>query len=228
MKKFLVLLLSATVAASTWAQGDSPGRAGIIERLDSCEAILQEFQGNARLAIPADVLRRARGIIVTNQFKASFFLGIKDGYGVMLVRRPNGKWSVPAFLKAGDVSLGFQVGGQALNTVMILLDDETPRRLFRGRVNFGTEAKVVAGIRAAESQMVTQNLPAGTNVLVYTNQEGFIAGVALKTGFISPDEKTNQAFYNARHKLPELLYSDWVQPPPEARYLMDYVEKITH
>lgn len=227
MKKFLTFILGATLVASSFAQSDIPSHKAILERLDSCEAILQEFQGNARLAIPADVLRRARGIIITNQFKASFFLGIKDGYGVMLVRRPNGKWSVPAFLKAGDVSLGFQVGGQALNTVMVILDDETPRRLFRGRVNFGSEAKVVAGIRSAESEMVTQNLPSGTNVLVYSNQEGLIAGVALKTGFISPDERVNDAFYKTKHKLPELLYSDWVQPPEEARFLMNYVEQLT-
>lgn len=227
MKKFLTILLGVCLAATTWAQGEMPSRKGVIERLDSCEAILQEFQGNARLKIPDHILRRAKGLIITNQFKASFFLGIKDGYGVLLVKRPNGRWSVPSFLKAGDVSLGFQVGGQALNTVMVLLDDETPRRLFRGRVNFGTEAKVVAGIRAAESEMVTGEIPAKANVLVYTNQEGLIAGVALKTGFISPDEKANQILYNARHKLPELLYSDWVQPPPEARYLMNYVEQIT-
>lgn len=226
MKKFLVFLLCGLAVAAVSAQS-VPKRSEVIVRLDSCEAIIREFQGNSKLAIPHEVLRRAKGIIITNQFKASFFLGVKDGYGVMLVKRPNGKWSVPAFLKAGDISFGFQFGGTALNTVMILLDEDTPRRLFRGRVNFGSEAKVVAGIRAAEAELVTKQIPKGTNVLVYNNQEGLIAGIALKTGFISPDEAANESFYNTKYKLPELLYSDWVTPPPEAHYIMDFVTQIT-
>lgn len=225
MKKLFSLFLGLTLIVSGWAQ---PKASTLVTQLESCEAILREFQGTARLAIPEEVLKRAQGIIIVNQFQASFFLGVKDGYGVILVRRPNGKWSVPAFLKAGDISLGLQFGGRAINTVMVLLDDETPRRLFRGRVNFGTDAKVVAGIRKAEAEMVNRPLPAGANVLVYTSQEGLIAGVALKTGFITPDDKANQAYYHTRHRLPELLYSDWVQTvPSEARYLMNYVESIT-
>lgn len=227
MKKLFSLFLGLMLAASAGAQ-NPPKASTLVTQLESCEAILREFQGNSKLAIPDEVLKRAKGIIIVNQFQASFFLGVKDGYGVILVRRPNGKWSVPAFLKAGDISLGLQFGGRAINTVMVLMDDNTPRRLFKGRVNFGTDAKVVAGIRKAEAEMVNQSLPAGANVLVYTSQEGLMAGVAIKTGYISPDDKANQAYYNTRHRLPELLYSDWVQAvPTEARYLMSYVESIT-
>lgn len=226
MKKLLFLVLGITLAVSASAQ-NAPKPGTLVTQLESCEAILREFQGNSKLAIPDEVLKRARGIIIVNQFQASFFLGVKDGYGVILVRRPNGKWSVPAFLKAGDISLGLQFGGRAINTVMVLMDDETPRRLFKGRVNFGTDAKVVAGIRKAEAELVNQGLPAGANVYAYTSQEGLIAGVALKTGYLSPDDKANQAYYSTRHRLPELLYSDWVQEvPTEARYLMNYVESI--
>ncbi len=223
MKKLLSLVLILGLGAAARAQKP----ATLVTQLESCEAILQEFQGNAKLAIPAETLRRARGIIIINQFQASFFLGVKDGYGVILVRRPNGKWSVPAFLRAGDISLGLQFGGRSINTVMVLLDDETPRRLFKGRLNFGTDAKVVAGIRAAESEMVNQPLPNGANVLVYTSQEGLLAGVAIKTGYIAPDDKANRSYYNTRYRLPELLYSDWVTPPAEAKFLMDYVASIT-
>ena len=227
MKKLLSLFLSLSLAAAALAQ-TPPKVSTLVTQLESCEAILQEFQGNMKLAIPPQVLRQAKGLIIINQFQASFFLGVKDGYGVILVRRPNGKWSVPAFLKAGDISLGLQFGGRSINTVMVLMDEETPRRLFKGRVNFGTDAKVVAGIRMAEAEYVTQSLPAGANVLVYTNQEGLMAGVALKTGFISPDDKANQTYYNTRYRLPELLYSDWVATPPvEAQYLMQYVERLT-
>lgn len=233
MKKLLSLVLGLALAGTTAAQS-APKASTLVTQMESCEAIIREFQGNSKLAIPDSVLRQARGIIIINQFQAGFFLGVKDGYGVVLVRRPNGKWSVPAFLKAGDISLGLQFGGRAINTVMVLMDDETPRRLFKGRVNFGTDAKVVAGIRRAEAEMVNQQLPGNTeanknaNVYVYTSQEGLMAGVAIKTGYVSPDDKANQAYYSTRHKLPELLYSDWVTTvPTEAKYLMDYIAEIT-
>ena len=227
MKKFHLLSLLVGLSAGTLAFGGAPKQSQLITQLDSCEAILQDVQGNVKTAIPADILRRARGLIIVNQFQAGFFLGIKDGYGVAMVRRPNGQWSVPAFLKAGDISFGFQFGARSLNTIMVLLDDNTARLLFKSRLNFGTDARAVAGIRAAEREYVTKPLPDGANVLVYANQEGLMAGVALKTGFLSPDNAANEAFYNAKHRMPELLYSDWVTPPAEAKYLMDYVTSIT-
>lgn len=233
MKKLLSLVLGLALAGTAAAQ-NAPKASTLVTQMESCEAIIREFQGNSKLAIPENVLKQAKGIIIINQFQAGFFLGVKDGYGVVLVRRPNGKWSVPAFLKAGDISLGLQFGGRAINTVMVLMDDDTPRRLFKGRVNFGTDAKVVAGIRRAEAEMVNQQLPGNTeannnaNVLVYTSQEGLMAGVAIKTGYVSPDDKANQAYYSTRHRLPELLYSDWVTSvPTEAKYLMNYVAEIT-
>ena len=202
-------------------------RKSVITQLDSCEAILREMQGNYKTAIPADYLRKAKGIIVINQFQGSFLLGIKDGYGVAMVRRANGKWSVPAFLKAGELSIGLQVGGRAINAVYLLMDDDTARLLFKNRMNLGAEANVAAGIRAAEGEAVTKPLPAHTNVLVYSTTEGLFAGAAVKTGYITPHEVANQLFYNSKNRMPELLYSDWVTPPAEAQFIMDYVSQIT-
>jgi lipid-binding SYLF domain-containing protein len=65
-------------------------------------------------------------------------------------------------------------------------------------------------------------------VYVYSNVEGLYAGATVKTGYLSPNQKANELFYNATHRMPELLYSDWVQPPQEARFLMDYVTRLTN
>jgi SH3 domain-containing YSC84-like protein 1 len=227
MKKFLtaVLCLAALAVSLPAAQGLT--RESVITQLDSCEAILQEIQGNIKTAIPVEILRRAKGIIIVNQFQGSFIFGIKDGYGVALVRRPNGKWSVPAFLKAGEFSFGLQAGAKAINAVYVLMDDDTARLLFRNRMNLGAEAKAVAGIRASEREAVSKALPADANVYVYSNIEGLYFGATVKTGYLSPNQKANELFYNATHRMPELLYSDWVQPPKEAQFLMDYVTRLT-
>ncbi len=227
MKKFLTALFCVTALAALLPAATGLTREAVITQLDSCEAILQEIQGNAKTAIPANILRRAKGLVIINQFQAGFLLGIKDGYAVALVRRPNGKWSVPAFLKAGELSFGLQAGGKAINAVYVLMDDNTARLLLKNRMNLGAEAKAVAGIRAAEREAVTKNLPGDANVLIYSTTEGFYLGAALKTGYMSPNDEANRVFYNSNHRMPELLFSDWVTPPTEAHFLMDYVTRLT-
>jgi lipid-binding SYLF domain-containing protein len=226
MKKFLTAIFCFTTLAAALSAADGFDRANVLKQLDSCEAILQEIQGNVRTAIPAEVLHKAKGIIIVNQFQGGFIFGIKDGYGVALVRRPNGKWSVPAFLKAGEFSLGLQVGAKSINAVYVLMDDETARLLFRNRMNLGVDAKAVAGIRAAEREAVSKPLPGDANVLIYSSTEGFYVGATLKTGYLSPHQRANELFYNNNHRMPELLYSDWVTPPSEARFIMDYVTRL--
>jgi lipid-binding SYLF domain-containing protein len=228
MKKLLTTLLClAALAGAQTAQAFQVKRSTLVERLDTCEAILQDLQSSTKTAIPADILHRARGIVVVNQVQAGFIFGVKDGYAVALVRRPNGRWSVPAFLNSGEASLGLQAGVKAINTVYVILDDETARLLLNRKFNFGAEAKVIAGIRSAQSEAVTKHLPGDANVLAYTLREGYYLGAAIKTGFMSPNEEANRVFYNTTNKVPELLYSDWVQAPPETHYLINYVTRLT-
>lgn len=228
MKKFLTILLCvAAFAGANTAHAYQAKRSTLVERLDTCEAILQDLQSSTKTAIPADILRRARGIVIVNQVQAGFIFGIKDGYAVAMVRRPNGRWSVPAFLSAGEASLGFQAGVKAINTVYIILDDATARLILKSKFNFGLEAKAVAGVRAAEGEAVTKHIPGSANVLVYTLREGLYLSAAIKTGFMSPNEDANRVLYNSTNKLPELLYSDWVQAPPETQYLINYVTRLS-
>ena len=227
MKKFLSALFCLTALVATLPAAPSATRESVITQLDSCEAILQEIQGNVKTAIPTNILRRAKGIVIVNQFQAGFLVGVKDGYAVAMVRRPNGKWSVPAFLRSGELSFGLQAGGKAINAVYVLMDDNTARLLLKNRMNLGAEAKAVAGIRAAEREAVTKNLPGDANVYVYSTTEGFYLGAAVKTGYMSPNDEANRVFYNSNHRMPELLFSDWVTPPPETHFLMDYVTRLT-
>ena len=90
MKKFLILSLLALFGAATVRAAAS--RADLVVRIETCEAILSEFQSRADTAIPASVLQKARALIIVNQFKAGFLFGVKDGYGVILVKNPNGRW----------------------------------------------------------------------------------------------------------------------------------------
>ena len=219
MKKLRLFLLSVLTAAAAFGADTALARAEYVKRIESCEAVLRELQMNPATAIPADILAQARGLVITNQVRAGIILGVKDGYGVVMVKRPSGQWSVPAFLKAGEASIGLQLGASAVETVYVIVDDATPRLLYNQRFNIGAVAKAIAGPRVAERENNRQPLIAAP-VLVYTRNMGLFAGATVKAGYLTRDDTANRSFYSTTYTLPEILYSDWITPSPEVQPLM--------
>jgi len=223
MKKFLLLTLVALLGVISGRAEAT--RDDLVRRVESCEAILQTFQIRRDTAIPAEVWQRAKAVIILNQFKAGFFLGVQDGYGAILVKKANGRWSVPVLLNAGEASLGFQVGAKSVDSVLILTDAATPRMLFQNRFNIGVDAKAVAGPRAAEAERNQSEL-LDAPILVYTRSTGLYAGATVKLGHLSRNDKANFLLYNTKYTMPELLYSDWVTPVAESQPLMNLMQRL--
>jgi SH3 domain-containing YSC84-like protein 1 len=224
--KRLLLLSVAALFGSALVRAETT-RADLVDRIETCEAILQGFQSGPH-AIPAQVLQRAQAIIIVNQFKGAFLLGIKDGYGVVLARKPNGRWSLPVLISAGEASLGFQVGANSVETIYVITDQKTPRMLFNHRFNIGIDAKAVAGPKAAEKEKLNAEI-LETPMLVYTKSTGLYAGATVKAGHLSRNDAANFQLYKTRYAMPELLYSDWVNPAtvaPEVLPLMGLVQKL--
>jgi lipid-binding SYLF domain-containing protein len=224
MKKIVLLSLIALLSALTTHAAPPLLRKELVTRIESCEAILREFMADPATAIPPQILQQARALVIVNQFKAGFLLGIKDGYAVIMVKQADGDWSLPVLLAAGEASVGLQVGAKAVETIMVITDDETPRLLFNQRFNAGVDAKAVAGPKVAETQK--DNHPVLAPVLVYTKSRGLFAGATMKTGYIARADEANFLLYQTEYTLPELLYSDWVKPPSEVVPLMQYVKQI--
>jgi lipid-binding SYLF domain-containing protein len=226
MKKILLLSLVAFFAWSAPLRAEAK-REDLITRVETCEAILQDFMIHRDLAIPASVLKQAHAIVIVNQFKAGLLLGIKQGYGVILARKPDGRWSLPVLISAGEASLGLQLGAKSVETIYIITDDTTPRLFFNKRFNVGVDAKAVAGPKAAEVENNNQEIVPTAPVLVYTKSAGLFAGATVKAGYLSRNDDANRVLYNTNYTMPELLYSDWVSAPSEVQPLMEYVTKIT-
>ena len=226
MKKIVLLSLLALIGAFTLPSAQAAmNRSDLVARVESCEAILREFMANPATAIPSGILQQAKAIVIVNQFKAGFFLGIKDGYAVIMVKQANGHWSLPVMLAAGEASLGFQVGAKADETIMVIMNDQTPRMLFNQRFNVGVDAKAVAGPKVAASEKDNHPIIEAP-VLVYSKSRGLFAGATVKTGYIARNDEANFTLYNTQYTLPELLYSDWVKAPAEVQPLMNYMEQI--
>jgi lipid-binding SYLF domain-containing protein len=218
---FLIVALASTYAADT-AQFD---RAEYVNRLQTCNAILQSTMLYPDRAIPASILHRARGIVIVNQDEVSLVLGLKHGWGVALIKKPNGQWSVPVFIKANELSFGLQAGGKTIETIYLLMDEPSTKLLFQSQFKFGVDAKAVAGPAAAEAERSTEVFNA--QVLVYSNVKGFYAGATVKTGAIAPIVDATQQFYDTHYGIPEILFSDWVKPQPESQPLMNGMQKLT-
>ena len=228
MKKLLILSLVALLgSAPAFAHPNDAHtpRADLVVRVETCEAIIREFMANPEYAIPPSVWQHARGILILSQFKAGFVFGVKGGYGVLMVKKPNGHWSVPVLVDASEASLGFQIGAKSVDTVCILTDDATPRLLFTNRLNIGVDAKAVAGPHAAEVENDAKYTFIAP-VLVYTRSEGLYAGATVKAGHVERNDEANFILYNTSYTMPELLYSDWVTPPADVQPLMSYIEQL--
>jgi lipid-binding SYLF domain-containing protein len=226
MKKFLPLLILALVGTGADVARATPDRANLVSEVQSCYAILQEFMSNPATAIPPQVWQRTQAIIICNQFKAGFIFGVKGGYGVLLVKKPGGHWSLPILLTANEASLGIQLGAKSVETIFVITDSQTPKLLFSHRFNIGVDAKAVIGPKAADTE--SDNHPIlSAPVLVYSKEAGLYAGATVKAAEVGRNDDANYALYNTNFTLPELAYSDWVQPPAELQSFINYVQHLS-
>lgn len=225
MKPFSFLTLGAAVLGLAFAPARAATRADYVQTLNNCQTALQVMQARASTTIPPSILQRAHAIAIIHQVKAGFIFGIKGGSGVLLVKKTSGSWSLPGFLSSGDVSFGLQAGAKTIDTVFIFLDDQSPRLLLQGKVDFGADAKAVAGPHVVGNG--NDEFVKNASVLVYTSAEGLFAGASVNTGYLWPNNKANRDFYATDNNMPEIIYSDWITPPPEVQPLMNYIARLT-
>ena len=226
MKKIISLLSLVLFCAATSGARAAPDRAELVSEVQSCYAVLQQFMSQPATAIPPEVWQKAQAVLVVNQFKAGFIFGVKGGYGVILVKRPGGHWSLPVLLSASEASIGLQAGVKSVETVFIITDSETPRLLFNQRFNIGVDAKAVAGPKVAEVERDNRPLLSAP-VLVYSRESGLYAGATVQAAQVARNAAANYLLYNTTYTLPELLYSDWVQPPEDVQAFMAYVQRLS-
>ncbi len=131
----------------------------------------------------------------------------------MAVRKTKNGWSAPAFLNVGGGSLGFQIGGEKIDYVLVVLNDGGLKGLLEDKFEFGGEASVAAG-PVGRTAAATTNATLDAGILTYSRSQGAFAGVSLKGAVISQDEDMNQAIYKKSAR--ELLFdpvTPWTAAP---------------
>ncbi len=214
MKTALVGLFVLGFASSLFAID----KVELDNRIRTLTAKFEAMQQKPDKNIPAETLRKAKGIVLLDRTKAGFVFAYQGGSGVAMVKNANSeKWSPTAFLTANEASLGFQVGGQQSFIVILFMNTNSTHLLTEPNLQFGGEARGTAGDSSvgAEGHVA----PAEPSVLVYDDRKGLYGGAAIKGGAIAPDETANRVYYEKALTMSEILFENKVKPTDTAAQL---------
>ena len=193
-------------------------KAELDERIHKLIIKLDSLQAKPDKRVPADKLNKAQGIILLDRTKAGFLFAYQGGSGVALARDARShEWGAPAFLKANEASLGFQIGGQQSFVVILLMNTNAVQSFAEGNFKFGGEAAGTAGNASGGVEGTTSDIEPLT--VIYTDREGLYGGAAIKGDAISPDTDADVAYYGQYLTMREILVEHKVQPTPVATEL---------
>ncbi len=218
------LALNCMVAPIQAQNPFSKSKADLETRIGENRIRLEERQVRPGQAIPAQVLKNARGLIIMHQVKAGLVIGAELGNGVALVKDSKGKWSPPAFVSLGKGSFGLQIGASESVSFLVLMTDESLRLLKGGGAgSAGVALKAADGPLGVGGDIgsVSTRQP----VLVYSNVDGAFAGATLETGAVVGAKKKNATVYGLT--LEQILFTGKAEVTPAGKQLVKVIEKYS-
>jgi|KBSMisStandDraft_5_1062788.scaffolds.fasta_scaffold136343_1 lipid-binding SYLF domain-containing protein len=198
----LISFLGGLVAtAPTLAQSEEAAR------IKTAIQVLQEIKDAPDSGVPRWVAEKAQGIAVFPSVKkGGLLVGGEWGRGVMSAKSAkSGTWSAPAFLTVTGGSVGAQIGGETVDFVLVIIDEQGLDQLARNQFKLGADAGVSAGPVGRNSEAST-DIQMRAKILSYSRSRGLFAGVTLKGSTIKQDRDANERFYGQPYKTTELLF----------------------
>jgi SH3 domain-containing YSC84-like protein 1 len=193
MKKLLLLTLIASLCAFAFAD-DQPKESKAADRVQSAADVLNEIQSAPDSGIPNEILGSAECVaVVPSMLKGGFIVGAKYGRGLASCRNPKG-WSAPAFFTVTGGSVGFQIGGQAVDLVMLIMNKDGMKHLLSSQFALGADASVAAGPVGRHAEGNT-DWKMRAEVLTYSRARGVFAGVTLNGAVVKQDKDSTREFY---------------------------------
>src|SRR5947207_10081483 len=193
MKRILVLAVVVSFSALALA-ADEPKESKAADRVQSAADVLNEIQSAPDSGVPEEILGHAECVaVVPSMLKGGFIVGAKYGRGVASCRTAKG-WSAPAFFLVEGGSFGFQIGGQAVDLVMLIMNNDGMQRLLSSQFALGADASVAAGPVGRHAEGNT-DWTMRAQVLTYSRARGIFAGVSLEGAVINQDKESTRGFY---------------------------------
>src|ERR1022692_4447429 len=214
MKKFLLLTLVVSLCSLSFAADDQPKESKAADRVQAAADVLNEIQAAPDAGIPQEVLGSAECVaVVPSMLKGGFIVGAKYGRGLASCRTPKG-WSAPAFFTLTGGSVGFQIGGQAVDLVMLIMNKNGMKHLLSSEFALGADASVAAGPVGRHAEGNT-DWKMRAEVLTYSRARGLFAGVSLNGAPARQDKDSTREFYGRMVPFKTSLTGE-VDPPAGA------------
>jgi SH3 domain-containing YSC84-like protein 1 len=221
-KSLLVVLLLGLNLASFAADEQSPTSKAAL-RAQAAADVLDEIQGAPDKGIPQEVLGSAECVaVVPSLLKGGFIVGGRFGRGLASCRTPKG-WSAPAFFTVKGGSVGFQIGGQAVDLVMLIMNNDGMQHLLSSKFSLGADASVAAGPVGRHAEGNT-DWKMRAQVLTYSRARGIFAGVSLAGAVINQDKDSTRDFYGRMVPFKTSLKGE-VDPPAGANAFLTALAK---
>jgi lipid-binding SYLF domain-containing protein len=223
MKKFLLLTLIVSLCSFAFGADDQPKETKAADRVQAAADVLNEIQAAPDAGIPQEVLGSAECVaVLPSMLKGGFIVGANYGRGLASCRTPKG-WSAPAFFVVTGGSLGFQIGGQAVDLIMLIMNKDGMKHLLSSQFELGADASVAAGPVGRHAQGNT-DWKMRAEVLTYSRARGLFAGVSLNGAVIKQDKDSTREFYGRMVPFRTSLVGE-IEPPPAANGFLTTLAK---
>jgi SH3 domain-containing YSC84-like protein 1 len=197
------------------------------DRLENCGLILKEIL-DIPDDIPQDLLDKAECVIVyPSVLKAAFIVGGSYGRGAMSCRTGEhftGPWSAPAMMALEGGSVGFQIGGQATDFVLLVMNDRGAHSILKSKVKLGADASAAAGPVGRNATAET-DITMRAEILTYSRARGLFAGVSLAGSTVRPDGDANARVYGKKVEAESIIFKGAVAVPPAAQKLISLLNQ---
>lgn len=218
-----VLLLMGAVAWSA----DDQNQSDIDKRIKDAATVLNEIMSTPDKAIPDKVMRDAKCIaVVPSMVKVAFVVGGNHGKGIATCRTANGSWSAPAPITITGGSWGLQAGGQAIDLVMIVTNDQGMQHLLQSKFKLGADASAAAGPVGRDAAADT-DWKMRAEVLTYSRARGVFAGIDLTGSAITQDKDETRILYGKFAPFSDILTGK-VEPTSSSETFLAAVRKYSH
>ena len=215
----LALLLALPVAASSGLTKKDKAT------LNKSVVVLNELTGAPDKGIPQELLGKADCILIfPSVAKGAFIVGGKGGHGVASCRQPDGKMGSAAFYTVGGASIGFQIGGQSADVVMLIMNEGGVDHLLSDRFTIGGEATATAGPVGRTAHAAT-DAQLHAQILSWSRSRGLFVGAALDGSVVKPDQDANARLYGEATTGREILVNSRLAVPASARPLVDSIRR---
>jgi SH3 domain-containing YSC84-like protein 1 len=218
----VALMIGSTVA---WC-ADDKDHSDIVKRIDASAAVLNEIMATPDKAIPDKIMNDAKCVaVIPSMVKVAVVFGGNHGKGVATCRTEAGTWSAPAPITITGGSWGLQLGGQAVDLVMIVTNDNGMQHLLSSKFKLGADASAAAGPVGRDAAADT-DWKMRAEVLTYSRARGIFAGIDLNGSAVTQDKDETRLLYGSFEPFADILNGK-VPPPNSSESFLTAVRKYS-